>query len=178
MACGKYLLIAGVVTALALPMAIVAQNAPELGCPLPRSDSSGGESSSKDTKIVASPPGGEPLPPGADATAGDVQEMQPWDPHKAEKDIEIGDYYMRQKNYRAAISRYREALYWKQNDAIAQFRLGQALEEVGQYTEARKNYEKYLQILPQGKFANDARKALERLRGKSDAPKQTEGPVL
>ena len=42
---------------------------------------------------------------------GDVSEFHPWNPHKAAKDIEVGDYYFKErKNYRAAADRYREAL--------------------------------------------------------------------
>jgi tetratricopeptide (TPR) repeat protein len=140
----------------------------------PRSD----ESSSRDTKIGLAPPPGEPgHAPGAEPSS-DVQEMHPWDPHKAEKSIEIGTYYLRQRNYPAAISRFQEALYWKANDAVAQFRLGQALEAVGQYAEARKNYQGYLKILPQGTFSPDAQKALTRLRNKPDDPAKSAGPVL
>jgi tetratricopeptide (TPR) repeat protein len=140
----------------------------------PRSD----ESSSRDTKISLAPPPGEPgHAPGAEPNS-DVQEMHPWDPHKAEKSIEVGTYYLRQKNYPAAISRFQEALYWKANDALAQFRLGQALEAVGQYAEARKNYQGYLKILPHGPFSQEAQKALARLRDKPDDPSKSTGPVL
>ena len=104
--------------------------------------------------------------------------MHPWDPHKADKDVEVGNYYFKKKNYAAAISRYREALYWKQDDAVALFRLGQALEAVGQYSEARKQYGRYLDLLAKGPFAGEARKALARLKDKPDAPKQLETPVF
>jgi tetratricopeptide (TPR) repeat protein len=140
----------------------------------PRSD----ESSSRDTKISLAPPPGEPgYAPGAEPNS-DVQEMHPWDPHKAEKSIEVGIYYLRQRNYPAAISRFQEALYWKANDALAQFRLGQALEAVGQYAEARKNYLGYLKILPHGEFSQEAQTALARLRDKPDDPSKSTGPVL
>jgi tetratricopeptide (TPR) repeat protein len=135
-------------------------------------------SSSKDTKVnLAPPPGEEGYAPGKE-TANGVEEMHPFDPHKAEKSIEVGDYYLKQKNYRAAASRYREALYWKDNDAVAQFRLGQALEGLGQYDAACKYYEAYLRILPQGPLAGEARKGLDRLRGKPDDPRKAEGPIL
>jgi tetratricopeptide (TPR) repeat protein len=103
--------------------------------------------------------------------------MHPWDPHKADKNVEVGDFYFKRKNYSAAISRYREALYWKQDDAPALFRLGQTLEVVGQYAEARKQYERYLQVLSGGPFAGEARKALVRLKDKPDAPKPIAAPA-
>jgi tetratricopeptide (TPR) repeat protein len=142
-----------------------------LNSPPPRSSSAGpDESSSKDTKVDLSPPPGEEgYAPGSETAAG-VQEMRPWDPHKAEKSIEIGDFYLRRKNYRAAASRYREALYWKDNDALAQFRLGQALEGLGQYAAACQSYDGYLKILPQGPLAGEAHQALARLQDKPDDP--------
>ena len=51
-------------------------------------------------------------------------------PHKAAKDIEVGDFYFKKKNYAAAESRYREALYYKDNDAIATYHLALCLEKL------------------------------------------------
>jgi tetratricopeptide (TPR) repeat protein len=96
-----------------------------------------------------------------------TNEMHPWNPHRAEKNVEIGDYYLKQKNYRAAESRYREALYYKENDAIATLRLAQVLDKTGKSEEARQYYQAYLKILPHGPNSSDARKALERLEAKS-----------
>lgn len=103
----------------------------------------------------------------------DVQEMRHYDPHRAEHNVEVGDYLMKRKKYRAAESRYREALDYKPNDALATFRLAVVLEKVGEQEEARQRYEGYLKILPQGPQAGDARKALERLKPKKESPKQT-----
>lgn len=133
-----------------------------------------GESSSKDTKVDLAPPAGEA---GLDlgGASADVRELKPWDPHKADKDVEVGDYYFKRKNYAAAIYRYRDALYWKSDDAVATLRLAQALEQVGQYAEARKNYESYLKILPHGEFAKQATDALGRLHEKPDDPRKSAG---
>ncbi len=100
------------------------------------------------------------------APPSDVQEFHPWNPHKAMKDVEVGEFYLKRKNYRAAEDRFREALVYKPNDAIAQFRLGEALEKLGQLDEARVNYEAYLKILPDGPLSQDAHKAIERLSKK------------
>ncbi len=95
----------------------------------------------------------------------------PWDPHKAAKDIEVGDFYLKvRKNYRAAEDRYREALYYKENDAMATYGLAMCLEKLNQPDEARQEYEAYLKILPEGPEAKNARKALARLRGSSSTP--------
>jgi len=98
--------------------------------------------------------------------SGDVTEFHPWNPHKAAKEIEVGDYYFKErKNYRAAADRYREALLYKQNDAVATFRLAVCLEKMGQPDEARKEYESYLKVLPHGPQAEEAQKAIDRLKG-------------
>lgn len=130
-----------------------------VSAPVPRSDSEG-VSSSRETKIDSVPPPGSTAPGAID----DSSEMHAWNPHLAEKSIEVGDFYFKRGNYKAAISRYREALQWKSGDAIATFRLAQALEKDGQATEARDSYQAYLKILPNGEFAREATAALARLK--------------
>lgn len=141
------------------------------------------ESSSRDTRIDLSAPANDakdhPFSSAAvsDATeddssadSSDVQEMHPWDPHKALKDIEVGDFYFKRKNYKAAMSRYREALVYKDNDAIANFRLAECLEKFNKLDEARQHYQQYLKILPHGPLSEDAHRALARLDASSAAP--------
>jgi tetratricopeptide (TPR) repeat protein len=124
------------------------------------------ESSSRQTRIDISPPRDD-AKEHPDSAASDVTEMHAWNPHKAEKDVEVGEFYLKRKNYRAAEDRFREALTYKPGDANATFRLGEALEAQGHTEDARADYETYLKILPEGKYAKDAKKALERLQGKS-----------
>jgi len=137
-----------------------------------------GESSSKDTQVDLSPPPGDAQqhPQSADTVtdarfSGDVAEFHPWDPHKAAKDIEVGDFYFKRKNYIAAESRYREALVYKDNDAMATYRLGVCLEKMQRLDEAWEEYESYLKILPYGPQAEDAKKAIERLKEPATNPK-------
>jgi tetratricopeptide (TPR) repeat protein len=125
----------------------------------PRSD----ESSSKQTKIDLSPPMGDAMSHPNSGVADDVMEVHVWDPHKAEKNVEVGDYYFKRKNYVAAANRYREALKWKDNDAIATFKLGVSSEKLGKFEDAREAYESYLKILPNGPNAEESKKALEKL---------------
>jgi len=94
-----------------------------------------------------------------------VGEFHPWDPHKAAKDVEVGDFYFKRRNYHGAEDRYREALYYKENDAIATFRLAVCLEKMDRSGEALTEYENYLKILPHGPEAGEAQKAIDRLRG-------------
>lgn len=136
-------------------------------------------SSSKDTRVDLSPPAGDDkkhpqsgttVTDAEDANT-DVQEMHAWDPHKAAKDVEVGDFYYKRKNYRAALERYKEALVYKPNDALATYRLAECQDKTGNGSDAITHYQDYLKILPHGPFAQDAQRALERL--KADGPKES-----
>ncbi|MGH9648994.1 MAG: tetratricopeptide repeat protein [Terriglobales bacterium] len=131
--------------------------------PPPRSTDDAEVSSSRDTQIDLNPPGQERPARKPAPAPDDVQEMKHYDPHAAEKDIEVGEYYLKAGNVKAALARFRSALHNKRKDALATFRLAQALEKGRQLLEAREYYQKYLQTLPKGEFATDCQKALERL---------------
>jgi len=150
--------------------------------PPPRSDRSkeAGESSSRDSQINLSPPSNDakdhpnsslPQDDADDNPPGDVQEFRTFDPHRASKDIEIGDFYFKKKNYAAALDRYRESLLYKPNDAFANFRMAQALEKLARLDEAVECYEAYLKILPNGPQAEAAKKALEKLKASAPSEK-------
>src|ERR1700693_1020478 len=145
----------------------------------PRSrDAEAGESSSHDTRVDLSPPKDDtknhPNSGVADTNPedepADVQEMHPWNPYRAMKDDEVGDFYFKRKNYRAALVRYQDALVWKEKDALANFRMAECYEKLDQPEHAIPHYQEYLKILPQGPFAKEAHKALEKLK----APGATE----
>jgi len=142
----------------------------------PRSDRSreaeAGESSSRDTRVDLSPPKDDvknhPNSGVADTNPedepADVQEMHPWNPYRAMKDDEVGDFYFKRKAYRAALARYQDALIWKEKDAVANFRMAECYEKLDQPDQAIPHYQEYLKILPEGPFAKEARKALEKLK--------------
>ena len=129
------------------------------------------ESSSKQTQIDISPPSDDAAKH-PDSDVSDVTEVRVWNPHKADKDVEIGDFYMKRQNYRAAEDRYREALTYKPDDAIATYKLAAVLDVEGHANEAVKEYEAYLKIPSSGKYSSDAKKALARLAQKSPAEKR------
>jgi tetratricopeptide (TPR) repeat protein len=140
----------------------------------PQSGDAGG-SSSRDTRIDTSPPRDDAKShPSSKAAVADlegadnpdtsgIQEFHPWSPMKAQKDIQVGDFYFKRKNYKAALERYKEALYYKDGDAVASFRVAVCQEKLGDKAEAKKYYEQYLKILPEGPFAKESRASLERL---------------
>jgi tetratricopeptide (TPR) repeat protein len=145
-----------------------------------------GESSSRDTRVDISPPkddaknhpnSGVVETNPEDEPEGDVQEMHPWNPYRAMKDDEVGDYYFKRKSYKAALARYQDALIWKEKDAVANFRMAQCYEKLDQADQAIPHYEEYLKILPDGPYAKEARKALQKLKGseaKNETPQKTE----
>jgi tetratricopeptide (TPR) repeat protein len=139
-----------------------------------------GDSSSKDTPVDLSAPADDAKshPESAEAVAhaeansldkSGVTELHAWDPHKAAKDVEVGDFYYKRGNYHAAEARYRDALLYKDNDAIATFRLAECLEKMGILDDARAQYESYLRILPHGPEAEKAEKGIARLKTETES---------
>lgn len=124
------------------------------------------ESSSKQSQIDVSPPSTDAAdhPHSMEADTGDIDEFKPYNPMKAMKNIEVGDFYYKQENYPAAISRYQEALEFKPSDAEATFKLAQAQDKNKDLAQAAENYRAYLKILPNGPYAKQAKKQLEKLK--------------
>ncbi len=137
----------------------------------PRSDSvPANESSSKQTEIDVTPPANDAgAHPEAELGSNSVDEFTPYNPMKAMKAIEVGDFYFKKENYHAAISRYREALEYKPQDAEATFKLAEALNKARDISGAIENYQAYLKILPSGPYARRAKEALSQLKTKSAA---------
>lgn len=137
-----------------------------------------GDSSSKDDPTDLSPPADDEKahPKSSEAVAeaeakasdaSGVTEFKTWDPHRAAKNVEVGDFYFRRKNYRAAEDRYREALQYKNDDAIATFKLAVCLDKLGILDESLVRYENYLKILPHGPESSEAQRAIQRLKAQA-----------
>lgn len=94
----------------------------------------------------------------------DVGEM--YNPFLAEKNLEVGEFYLKKKNYDAAIERLLESIRHKPNFAKPHRLLGFAFEKKGELDDAILYYEKYLEILPQAEDAKEIRKKVEKLRRK------------
>ncbi len=83
--------------------------------------------------------------PGFGESPADVHELHPFNPYRAAKDNEVGDYYYKRKNYKAALARYQDALTFKENDALANFHMAQCYEKLDQPEEAITHFKEYLQ---------------------------------
>ena len=85
-----------------------------------------------------------------------------FEPFKAEKSVEIGMFYLKKKNYDAAIERFQDALRFKPGFARPHFLLGRAFEGKREWEEAIVHYNAYLEILPN---AEDAKKVRKKITG-------------
>ena len=123
------------------------------------SEGTTGESSSSDSQIDlnARPLTDAPKP------AEDESVLKPWDPHKAAKDVEVGEYYLKLKNYRAALERFNHALVYKPDDAEATYGLAVTQEKLNLLDLAKQSYLRYLEILPNGPKAKESEDALQRI---------------
>jgi len=109
-----------------------------------------------------SPQNSPPQPPGSraqpsappssrHATPPATRAPAPW------KSVEIGNYYLRRRNYRAALSRFQEAATTEPDYADAYLGLGKAYEAAGERRKALAAYQRYLDLLPSDRDAENAR---------------------
>ena len=86
-----------------------------------------------------------------------------FNPLQAEKEITVGNYYMKKGSYPAAVARFKEATRWNPALAEAYLRLGEAAEKLKDPKAAREAYTKYLQLAPEAKNAAEIKKKLTRM---------------
>jgi len=91
-----------------------------------------------------------------------------FNPLKAEKNLEVGKYYLKKGNWDAAIDRLKDSIRYKSNFAEPHRLLGEAYEKKGNLKEAVAFYEKYLKILPGAEDADKVRKRIEKLQEQID----------
>jgi tetratricopeptide (TPR) repeat protein len=173
-----------VILLLVLPAAVRAQS----------TQSPSGESTSRPAEQPPSPPdapipdqGATPAPESKSRTKRAINKLDPhcidvvfhtcWsspmattnktvadDERQAAEDIDVGYYYLKDKNYGAAESRLQEALELKPDAGAALLGLAQAQQKLGKRDAARQNYEAYLKLYPDGPDAEKVKKALAQLK--------------
>jgi outer membrane protein assembly factor BamD (BamD/ComL family) len=89
-----------------------------------------------------------------------------YNPLMAEKSVKIGDFYLKKKNYNAAIQRYKEALEYQPNRIEAFEALGRAYEKKGDTVSAAAVYKDFLNRFPSSPKADDFRSRLAKLEKK------------
>jgi len=108
----------------------------------------------------AQKPQGQPAPNGSDP-------IRRYASPSASKSVEIGDFYLKRKKYKAALSRFQEALKTDPYYAPAYRELGKLYEKMGFWQKSLEAYRKYLDELPSAKDAREAKqihKAIARLQ--------------
>jgi tetratricopeptide (TPR) repeat protein len=85
------------------------------------------------------------------------------DPARSRKDVEVGRFYLDKGDYQGALLRYQDATATDPSNADAIFGLAQAQHNLKKDTDALKNYELFLRIVPDGPKAKQAIKALKEI---------------
>lgn len=81
-------------------------------------------------------------------------------PLESERNIKVGNYYWHRGKYRAAASRYERATRFNPNSPEAFYKLGEAEEKLKNKEAARLAFQKVMQIAPDSKLANEAKKKI------------------
>ena len=103
------------------------------------------------------------------------EEAKPYVNPPAWKSVEIGDFYLRRKRFRAALSRYQEAVKTDPYYAQGYLGLGKVYDRLGLRQKALDAYRKYLDLLPSAKDAEEAKevhKAIARLESRRKTSQQ------
>jgi tetratricopeptide (TPR) repeat protein len=112
----------------------------------------------------AAPPAQQKPKPNSDNPTQNASDQPMWDPQRAEKDLEVGQYYMRKGDYDAAMDRFSDALTAKPGYAVPYRFLGEAQEKKGLKKKALKSYQRYVDLVPRADDADKIRKKIEKLQ--------------
>jgi len=132
----------------------------------------------KDIQKASEPPPPAPprsdLPPGVSSSSsssdlGDPAAAVPQepDPVRAKKDIDVGGFYLKKGDYNGALLRFKDATASDPTDVNAIFGLAETQRMLKNNAEAERNYQMYLEIVPNGPKAKQALKALKELHSAS-----------
>jgi tetratricopeptide (TPR) repeat protein len=119
--------------------------------PAPKSDLPPGVSSSQSTDL------------GDTDTPAEARRTLP-SPGRAKKDTEVGGFYMDSGNYQGALERYQDAMANDPTNVDAIFGMAEAQQMLKKNADAARNYQLYLDIVPNGPKAKQAMKALKTLQ--------------
>jgi tetratricopeptide (TPR) repeat protein len=117
------------------------------------------------------------------APSDTTDETKPYVSPPAWKSVEIGNFYLRRKKYRAALSRYKEAIATDPYYAQGHLGLGKVYDKLGLKQKALEGYQKYLDLLPSAKEAEQAKDVqnavarLERQLKSSKRPPPSSSPA-
>ena len=121
------------------------------------------EPSSKPSDAPAAPPPKSPSKQKKDTATQNAPDQPAWDPLRAEKDLEVGQYYMKKGDLDAAIDRFQDATVAKPGYAIPFRFLAEAQEKKGMKKKAIKSYRRYLDLYPHAEDGDKVRKKIDKL---------------
>ena len=127
-----------------------------------------GESSSTAPKPLPPGPPDSPHPKSSnkkpkDTPTNSASDQPTWDPLRAEKDLEVGQFYLKKGDLDAAIDRFQDAAAARPGFAIPYRYLGEAQEKKGDKREALKSYRRYLDLYPHAEDAKKIQKKIDKL---------------
>ena len=102
--------------------------------------------------------------PNTDTATQNAPDQPTWDPLRAEKDLQVGQYYLHKGDMDAAIDRFQDAAEAKPGYAIPFRFLGEAQERKGLKRDALKSYTRYLDLYPRAEDKDKIEKKIEKLR--------------
>ena len=120
------------------------------------------------------PPPSKPQPKpkkNVDSAVNSAPDQPQWDPLRAEKDLDVGKYYMKKGDIDAAIDRFEDATTAKPGYAIPFLYLGEAYEKKNKKKPAVKAYQRYLDLYPHAEDGDKIRKKIEKLNKEIDKDK-------
>jgi len=98
-----------------------------------------------------------------DTATKNAEDQPKWDPLRAEKDLEVGQYYMRIGKIDAAMDRFQDAIEAKPGYAVPFLYLGEAQEKKGLKRDAVKSYKRYLELYPHAEDKAKVQKKIDKL---------------
>lgn len=116
---------------------------------------------SKETQPAAQSQPKEAEPPEEDESAKPKEYA--FNPLQAQKEIDVGNQYLKKGAYGAARARYTEATKWNPTLAEAYLKLGEAEEKLKDSKAAKDAYSKYLTLAPDAKNASEVKKKLAKM---------------
>jgi len=109
------------------------------------------------------------LPPADDDTTqtgkrhrkGSESQIEPEHHESAQEDESVGNYYLDNKDFKGALSRFESALVLDPDNPDVYWGLAECQRHLGSFADAKANYMKVMEYDPGSRHGKDARKALE-----------------
>ncbi len=130
------------------------------------------ESSSKPADAPAAAPPKSAAKQKKDTATQNAPDQPMWDPLRAEKDLEVGQFYMKKGDLDAAIDRFQDATKAKPGYAIPFRFLGEAQEKRGLKKQALKSFQRYLDLYPHAEDGDKVRKKIDKLHKEVEKEKK------